>query len=49
MEQAAAAVAKATEARSAFSARATETAVGPFARFVSDSEGSDLESERACS
>jgi hypothetical protein len=49
MEQAAAAVAKATEARSAFSARATETAVGPFARFVSDSEGSDLESEKACS
>ena len=43
------AVAKATEARSAFSARATETAVGPFARFVSDSEGSDLESEKACS
>ena len=44
MEQAAAAVAKATEARRA-EAKATETAVGPFARFVSESEGSDPESE----
>ena len=45
MEQAAAAVAKATEARRA-EAKATEPAVGSFARFISDSEGSDPESQR---
>ena len=38
MEQAAAAVAKATEARRA-EAIATDAAVGPFAQFVSESEG----------